>query len=87
MKEIEEIIFQEGYRNNNGNRLSHTTMSNIITNPKYKGYFVGGKVKVIDIFNKRQKFLPEDEWLMSRLWSVRSYGKRPMKYLSGGALT
>ena len=39
-------------------------MSNIITNPKYKGYFVGGKVKVIDIFNKRQKFLPEDEWLM-----------------------
>jgi hypothetical protein len=64
MKEIEEIIFQEGYRNNNGNRLSHTTMSNIITNPKYKGYFVGGKVKVIDIFNKRQKFLPEDEWLM-----------------------
>ncbi|MCQ4721121.1 recombinase family protein, partial [Flavonifractor plautii] len=35
-----------------------------MTNPKYKGYFVGGKVKVIDIFNKRQKFLPEDEWLM-----------------------
>ena len=64
MKEIEENIFQEGYRNNNGNRLSHTTMSNIITNPKYKGYFVGCKVKVIDIFNKRQKFLPEDEWLM-----------------------
>ena len=25
---------------------------------------MGGKVKVIDIFNKRQKFLPEDEWLM-----------------------
>ena len=64
MKEIEEIIYQEGYRNTNGNRLSHTTMSNIITNPKYKGYFVGGKVKVVDIFNKRQKFLPEDEWLM-----------------------
>lgn len=64
MKEIEEIIFQEGYRNNNGNRLSHTTMSNIITNPKYKGYFVGGKVKVVDIFNKRQKFLPEEDWVM-----------------------
>lgn len=64
MKEIEEIIYQEGYRNHNGNRLAHTTMSNIITNPKYKGYFVGGKVKVVDIFNKRQKFLPEEEWLM-----------------------
>ena len=45
MKEIEEIIFKR-LSNNNGNRLSHTTMSNIITNPKYKGYFVGGKVKL-----------------------------------------
>lgn len=64
MKEIEEIIYQDGYRNTRGNRLSHTTMSNIITNPKYKGYFVGGKVKVVDIFNKRQKFLPEEKWVM-----------------------
>ncbi len=50
MKEIEDVIYQEGYRKHNGNKLSHTTMANIITNPKYKGYFVGGKVKVIDIF-------------------------------------
>ena len=64
MKEIEEIIYQEGYRNHNGNKLSHTTMANIITNVKYKGYFVGGKVKVIDIFSKRQKVLPEKDWLM-----------------------
>lgn len=64
MKEIEQIIYDKGYRNTNGNKLSHTTMANIIQNPKYKGYFVGGKVKVIDIYNKRQKFLPEDEWVM-----------------------
>lgn len=64
MKEIEQIIYDKGYRNTNGNKLSHTTMANIIQNPKYKGYFVGGKVKVVDIYNKRQKFLPEDEWVM-----------------------
>lgn len=64
MKEIEDILYQEGYRNHRGNRLSHTTMANMITNPKYKGYFVGGKVKVVDIFSKRQKFLPEEKWLM-----------------------
>ena len=64
MKEIEEILYQEGYRNTRGNRLSHTTMANIITNPKYKGYFVGRKVQVVDIFKKRQKFLPEDKWVM-----------------------
>lgn len=63
MKQIEEIIYQEGYRNTNGRRLSHTTMSNIIQNPKYKGVYCGGKVKVIDLFSKRQKFLPEEEWV------------------------
>ncbi len=64
MKEIEQIIYDKGYRNTNGNRLSHTTMANIIQNPKYKGYYVGGKVKIVDIFNKRQKFIPENEWVM-----------------------
>lgn len=63
MKEIEDIIYQEGYRNTKGNRLSHTTMANIIQNPKYKGVFCGGKVKVVDLFNKRQKFIPEEEWV------------------------
>lgn len=64
MKEIEQVIYDMGYRNTNGNRLSHTTMSNIIQNPKYKGYFCGGKVKVIDLYSKRQKFLPESDWVM-----------------------
>ena len=64
MKEIEQIIYDKGYRNTNGKRLSHTTMANIIQNPKYKGYYVGGKVKIVDIFNKRQKFIPEKEWVM-----------------------
>lgn len=63
MKEIEEIIYQEGYRNTKGNKLSHTTMANIIQNPKYKGVFCGGKVRVVDLFNKKQKFIPEEDWV------------------------
>ena len=39
-------------------------MSNIISNPKYKGYYVGNKVKVVDMFTKKQKFLPPEEWVM-----------------------
>ena len=39
-------------------------MSGIISNPKYKGYYVGNKVKVVDMFTKKQKFLPPDEWVM-----------------------
>lgn len=39
-------------------------MSNIISNLKYKGYYVGNKVKVVDMFTKKQKFLPPDESVM-----------------------
>ena len=64
MKQIEGIFWNKGYRNLNGNRIAHGTMSNMIANPKYKGYYVGNKVKVVDMFTKKQKFLPPDEWVM-----------------------
>ena len=64
MKQIEVLFWNKGYRNHKGNRIAHTTMSNMISNPKYKGYYVGNKVKVIDMFSKKQKFLPPEEWVM-----------------------
>ena len=64
MKQIETMFWEKGYRNHNGNKIAHTTMSGMISNPKYKGYYVGNKVKVIDLFTKKQKFLPQEEWVM-----------------------
>ena len=64
MKQIETLFWEKGYRNHNGKKIAHTTMSGIISNPKYKGYYVGNKVKVIDLFTKKQKFLPPEEWVM-----------------------
>lgn len=64
MKQIENAFWEKGYRNTNGKKISHTTMSNLISNPKYKGYYVGNKVKVVDMFTKKQKFLPPEEWVM-----------------------
>lgn len=64
MKQIEKLFWERGYRNHNGNKIAHTTMSGIISNPKYKGYYVGNKVKIIDLFTKKQKFLPPEEWVM-----------------------
>lgn len=64
MKNIEDIFWERGYRNNHGKKISHTTLSGIISNPKYKGYYVGNKVKIIDLFTKKQKFLPPEEWVM-----------------------
>lgn len=64
MNQIEKILWDKGYRNHNGNIISHSTISNTIANPKYKGYYVGNKVKIIDLFTKTQKFLPQEEWVM-----------------------
>ena len=64
MKQIETLFWEKGYHNHNGKKIAHTTMSGMISNPKYKGYYVGNKVKVIDLFTKKQKFLPPEEWVM-----------------------
>ena len=64
MKQLETLFYNQGYRNYNGNKIAHTTMSGIISNPKYKGYYVGNKVRIVDMFTKKQKFLPSEEWVM-----------------------
>lgn len=64
MKQIEDLFWSKGYRNRNGNKIAHSTMANTISNPKYKGYYVGNKVKVVDMFTKKQHFLPPEEWVM-----------------------
>ena len=64
MKQIETLFWEKGYRNHNGKKIAHTTMSGMISNPKYKGYYVGNKVRIVDMFTKKQKFLPAEEWVM-----------------------
>ena len=61
---LEQFLWECGYRNYKGGRIDSHVIANIIRNPKYKGYYVGGKVKIVDLFTKKQKFLPEDEWVM-----------------------
>ncbi len=64
MKQLENHLVGLGYRNYNGKKIAHSTLSGMISNPKYKGYYVGNKVKVVDMFTKKQKFLPPEEWVM-----------------------
>lgn len=70
MKQIEQILYNDGFRNHNGNKLSHATMAHIIRNPKYKGYFCGNKVTVEDMFSKKMVFKPETEWVMFKDESI-----------------
>lgn len=66
MKQIENIFWEKGYRNHNGNKIAHTTMSGMISNPKYKGYYVGNKVKVVDMFTKSRNSFHQRTGLCSR---------------------
>ena len=46
MKQLETLFWEKGYRNHNGKKIAHSTMSGMISNPKYKGYYVGNKVRL-----------------------------------------
>ena len=64
LRDISEALYNEGYKNHLGNHIEHTTIKSIIQNPKNKGYYCGNKVKILDYRTKKQKFLPEEQWIM-----------------------
>lgn len=64
LRNISDELTQRGFLNHSGNPISHTTVKSIIQNPKNKGYYCGNKVKILDYRTKKQKFLPEEEWLL-----------------------
>lgn len=59
---IEKLLYDKGYRSHKGCKIDRGVIKNIIRNPKYKGWYAGGKVKIVDMFTKKQEFLPESEW-------------------------
>lgn len=61
---LEKKLWDMGYRNFKGGKINRDVIRNIIKNPKYKGYFCGGKVKIVDMFTKKQEFLPESKWII-----------------------
>ena len=61
---LEKQFYEEGFRNTRGGRINHAAMAQVIRNPKYKGWFCGGKTTVADPFDQRQIRLPKEEWVM-----------------------
>lgn len=64
LREIQRQLTARGFTSRNGTPISHNTISGILNNPKYKGYYCGNKVKIADYRTKEQVFLPESEWVM-----------------------
>ena len=50
----------------NNKKWYSSTISRIIKNPKYKGYYCAKKSEVIDYMTKKVKYLKEDEWIVYR---------------------
>jgi DNA invertase Pin-like site-specific DNA recombinase len=53
-----------GYFNQKGNPFTFSTVRNILGNPKYKGYYCGGKTHKYDFRSNDRKYIDEDEWVM-----------------------
>ena len=62
-RKIANILKEKGYTSRSGTDISPNTICGILQNPKYKGYYCGNKVRIVDYRTKQQKFLPEDEWV------------------------
>lgn len=60
---LETDLYEMGYRNSKGGKINSNVIKHIIVNPKYKGYYCGNKVEIVDIFSKKQYFKPEEEWI------------------------
>ena len=50
--------------NEMGINKSVTTLRRMIKNPKYKGYYCGGKTEIIDYMTKKVKYVKEDNWVL-----------------------
>ena len=64
IRTISTMLAEEGYRNKNGNPLSFSTIRNIIINPKYKGYYCGGKTHKMDYKLKEIKRIDKEDWTL-----------------------
>lgn len=59
---IAEHFKQKGYLGKNGTPISSQTLRRIIRNPKYKGYYRTGTVKVVDYKLHKAQKMPKEEW-------------------------
>lgn len=66
LNQLEKLFYEKGLRSSNGNAINHATMAQMIRNPKYKGWFCGGKTTVSDPFDGKQVRIPAEKWVLYR---------------------
>lgn len=63
LRRLADILYEKGYHNHNGGKISYMTVESIIANPKYKGHYVGNKYRTTDIASRKQILLPQEDWI------------------------
>lgn len=61
IRKIGKKLAEEGIYTRKGEEFSYSTIKNILTNPKYKGFYSGNKTRVINFMTKQRIALGEDE--------------------------
>lgn len=64
LNKIVNYLNENNIRTSFGKRFSVSTLSRMLKNPKYKGYYCGRKTEVVDYMTKKVKYLDRKEWIM-----------------------
>lgn len=63
LSKIVKILNNEGIQTGQNKKWSISTISRMIKNPKYKGYYCGKKSEIVDYMTKKIKYFEKDDWI------------------------
>lgn len=64
LSKIVKTLNSEGLKTCQGNKWCISTISRMIENPKYKGYYCARKSEIVDYMTKKIKYFEKDDWVM-----------------------
>ena len=72
LNKIVKILNERNIRTDAGKNFCVSTLSRMIKNPKYKGYYCGKKSEIVDYMTKKVKYFEMNDWIM-----YKDYDKIP----------
>ncbi len=64
LSQISHILNHEEITTCQGNKWCVSTISRMIENPKYKGYYCARKSEIVDYMTKKIKYFQKDDWIL-----------------------
>ncbi|MBO5183821.1 MAG: recombinase family protein [Bacilli bacterium] len=64
LSKIAKSLNSEGLKTCQGKKWCISTISRMIENPKYKGYYCAKKSEIVDYMNKKIKYFEKDDWVI-----------------------